>query len=161
VVADPAGRPLHRQPRLVLLVALGGALGTALRAAVPAAVPAALPASTGDWPWATWTVNLSGAFLLGLLLERLARTGPDDGRRRDVRLLAGTGFLGGFTTYSTLALETVTLATAEPVRAVLYAGSTVLLGLAAAAVGMLAGARLRHTGTVGRPADAARPRRVP
>ena len=120
------------------LVAAGGALGTAVRAALTA-----LPAADGRWPWATATVNLTGAFLLGLLLEGLARTGPDDGRRRDARLLLGTGVLGGYTTYSTLALDTVELAGAGVLGgAVLYAAGSVLLGLAAAAAGIATGARL-------------------
>ncbi len=133
-------RPLHRRPRLVALVAAGGAVGTAVRALVAAALPA------GDgWPWATWTVNVTGAFLLGMLLEHLARTGPDDGRRRDLRLLVGTGALGGYTTYSTLALDAVTLASDGAAgTAVLYGTTTLVLGVAAAAAGMGVGTRLRR-----------------
>jgi fluoride exporter len=140
-VTTPADlRPLHRRPRPVALVALGGAVGTAVRALAADLLPAA-----GGWPWATWAVNVTGALLLGVLLEHLARTGPDDGRLRDVRLLLGTGALGGYTTYSTLALETVGLASdGAPWRAVLYAATTVLVGLGAAAGGMALGARLRR-----------------
>ena len=58
---------------------------------------------------ATIAVNLLGAFLLGLLLAGLARRGPDTGRRLTLRLLLGTGVLGGFTTYSTFSLDTVAL----------------------------------------------------
>ncbi|WNB85824.1 CrcB family protein [Cellulomonas sp. ATA003] len=145
---DPAirpERPLHTRPRAIALVAVGGALGTAVRVGV--AAPA------GGWdgaPWATWAVNVSGAFVLGVLLERLVRSGPDDGRRRDVRLLAGTGFLGGYTTYSTLALDTVTLVgtnagvgagTAALGTALLYAGSSLVLGVVAAAAGLAVGRR--------------------
>ena len=137
-------RPLHLRPRPVALVALGGAVGTAGRAGLTALL-ASVPATGGGWPWATWVVNLTGAFLLGMLLEHLARTGPDDGRLRDVRLLLGTGVLGGYTTYSTLALDTVTLAAGGRLGAsVLYAGSTLVLGALAAAAGMAAGARLRR-----------------
>lgn len=136
-------RPLHHRPRAVALVAVGGALGTAARVGVGGAVGLAGGAA-GDWPWGTWTVNLSGAFLLGLLLERLARSGPDDGRRRDVRLLAGTGFLGGYTTYSALALDTVNLAGAGDVTAALaYAASSLALGVAAAGAGIALGRRPR------------------
>ena len=91
-------------------------------------------------------MNLTGAFALGLLLEHLARRGPDDGRRREVRLYAGTGLLGGYTTYSTLALDTVLLAdTGQAAVALLYAGSGVVLGVAAAAAGLAVGRRTdRH-----------------
>jgi fluoride exporter len=132
--------PLHLRPRLVGLVALGGVAGTALRAGI-----GTLESGAGGWPWATWTVDLSGAFLLGLLLEALARTGPDDGRRRDARLLLGTGALGGYTSYSTLALETVELLDAGDARtAVLYAAGSVVLGLVAAGAGIAVGIRLWH-----------------
>jgi len=56
-------------------------------------------------PWATLVTNLVGAFVLATLLEVLVHAGPDEGIRRAVRLCLGTGLLGGFTTYSTLAVE--------------------------------------------------------
>ena len=64
-----------------------------------------LPFEGAGWPWATFMINLAGAFILGALLEGLARSGGDTGWRQRVRLFAGTGFCGAFTTYSTLALE--------------------------------------------------------
>ena len=54
-------------------------------------------------------INLLGAFCLGLLLSGLARLGPDAGLRRTVRIMVGTGFMGGFTTYSALATDTASL----------------------------------------------------
>lgn len=144
MISDARPRPLHLRPRLVALVALGGAVGTGLRAAVTALL-GATTGPDGGWPWGTWAVNLTGALVLGMLLEHLARTGPDDGRLRDVRLLAGTGVLGGYTTYSTLALDAVTLAAdGDLAGTLLYAGSTLVLGVAAAAAGMAVGARLRR-----------------
>src|SRR5699024_11239433 len=59
-----------------------------------------------DLPVGTFLANISGAFLLGLLVESLSRRGADHGRRRDLRLLLGTGLLGGYTTYSALANDT-------------------------------------------------------
>lgn len=127
--------------RSVGLVTLGGTLGTAARQGLGLALP-----GTGEWPLAVFAVNLTGAFLLGVLLEWLVRTGPDAGPRRDLRLLTGTGFLGGYTTYSTLVVGTVELAAAghAPV-AVAYAVASVLLGLLAAAAGIgLAAGLLRR-----------------
>ena len=72
---------------MVALVALGGAAGAVARAGVAAAMHA---------PWATLTVNLVGAFVLGGLLEFFTRAGD----RPAWRLLLGTGFCGAFTTYS-------------------------------------------------------------
>ena len=68
-----------------------------------------LPHDGASWPWATFLINLSGAFVLGCLLEGLSRLGEDSGWRLRARLCAGTGFCGAFTTYSTFALEIVLL----------------------------------------------------
>ena len=82
------------------LVALGGAAGSLARWWVSLV----LPAGSG-WSWATFAVNASGAFLLGLLLEALTRPGRERRGAHTARMLLGTGLLGGFTTYSTFALE--------------------------------------------------------
>lgn len=98
-------RPLHLRPSAMALVFLGAIAGTALRYYVEKA----LPHDGASWPWATFLINLCGAFVLGGLLEGLARLGEDSGWRRRARLCAGTGFCGAFTTYSTFALEIVLL----------------------------------------------------
>ncbi len=122
-----------------VVVFVGGTLGTGVRAALEAA----FPAPPGGWPWATFLINLSGAFLLGLLLETLGRRGPDAGARRLLRLGLGTGIMGGYTTYSTFALETVRLLDAGAVFAGLcYALGSVLLGLVAAWAGTLIAIRM-------------------
>lgn len=93
-------RPAYLRPGLVALVGLGGALGTGARYGLATALP------TGSgWPTATFAANLLGAFLLGVLLEGVVRRGPETPRARAVRLALGTGFLGGFTTFSSLAIE--------------------------------------------------------
>lgn len=95
------GRPIHTHPGWMVVVFVGGCLGTLARYTTSMALP-----TIGDgWPVATLTVNLIGAFILGLLLQALINHGPDQGRRRLIRLGIGTGFLGGFTTYSTFAVE--------------------------------------------------------
>jgi fluoride exporter len=81
-----------------LLLALAGGLGAASRLVVDGLVRHHVRL---DFPWATALINVSGSFLLGLLV------GVDGGGRwHDV---AGTGFLGGYTTFSTASLETAGL----------------------------------------------------
>lgn len=132
----PAARPVHLTPMFLLVVALGGTIGTAVREGVSLLVP-----PLGDYPIAIFGINVIGAFLLGLLLDALARSGPDEGRRRLARLLLGTGFCGGFTTYSSLATATAVLLTDGAVGpAALYAVGSVLLGGAGAWAGIACGA---------------------
>lgn len=144
VDSDAAGRAVpgvavHLQPAFLAVVALGGALGTGAREGVSLLVP-----SSGEFPVAILLINLSGAFLLGLLLDALARRGPDVGRRRFARLLLGTGFCGGFTTYSSLATATAVLLTDSATgTAVLYALITVLGGAVASWAGILCGSLIK------------------
>lgn len=131
--------PLRRRLPLVLLVVAGGAVGTALRVLVTLAVPPA-----GSFDTAIFAINVVGAFVLGLLLERLLRGGPDEGRRRVLRLGLGTGVLGGFTTYSTFSLDTVALLEGgHVVEYLLYTGGTLVLGVLAAALGIAVAGRRR------------------
>jgi len=117
---------------LALLVAAGATAGTLLRASIELA----FPHSPGEWPWATFAINVVGSLALGALIEALALRGPDTGRRRMLRLGAGTGVIGGFTTYSTFVVEIDRLATAGAVSvALVYALASVVLGVVAAAVG--------------------------
>ena len=127
----------HADPRLVASVAAGGALGSLARYGLNHALP-----SVGGWPVATLTENLLGAFLLGLLLEALGRAGAETPRRRWLRLTLGTGVLGGFTTYSALALETHgLLAEGRAGVALGYALLTVLGGTVTCLAGMALAAR--------------------
>ena len=85
------------------------------------------------FPVATLTINVFGSFLMGLLfiltLERIVIS-------PDLRTGILTGFLGGFTTFSTYAMEMLLLAErGEALKSVLYAGLSVSLGLAAAFTG--------------------------
>ena len=87
----------------LLLIAFGGAIGSVLRYLV------------GQWtlanfgpglPFGTWTVNIAGSFLLGLLAAVVARV---DGPGNELRLMLGIGLLGGFTTFSGFSLEVFTM----------------------------------------------------
>lgn len=123
-------------PAGAALVAVGGVLGVLLRALLTS------PAAPGAWPWATFAVNVAGSLLLGALLAVLQR-GPDVGRRRAVRLAAGTGVLGGFTTYSTFALEVEQLlSSGHAATGVAYALVSVVLGVVAAGVGIVGAGRV-------------------
>ncbi|MFW5933310.1 MAG: fluoride efflux transporter FluC [Actinomycetota bacterium] len=122
--------------RHVLLVLLGGSLGALARAALSTAI-ATPPLSL---PLATLVVNVSGAWVLAVLLGALATRLVSEPTGR---LLLGTGVLGSFTTYSTLAVEVDGLLRAGAVVPGLgYAALTVLLGLAAAWIGLRNGRRL-------------------
>lgn len=141
-----ADRPPYRQPAALLWVLCGGIIGTGLRYGMEEL----WPATSGQWPWATFGVNLVGAFVLGALLEGLALAGADEGWRRRARLLVGTGLCGSFTTYSSFALETTMLAHDHaPVLGLVYAVVSVIGGLVAAWLGIgLAGRALRRVGAV-------------
>jgi len=132
-------RPLHLRWAAVALVAAGGAVGTGLRAQLATALP-----SVHGLSWSILGINVVGAFCLGLLLESLAVQGPDVGGRRRLRLLVGTGLLGGFTTYSTLANDAARLLQDARVGAATgYALLTLVAGVAAAALGVGLAARRR------------------
>ena len=123
---------------LLVAVAVGGAVGCLARYGIGLA----LPTPPTGWPTGTFLANLAGALLLGLLLEGLARTGPDTGWRQLARLGLGTGLLGAFTTYSTLAVELDLLVRdGTAALAAGYAVASTLGGLIAAGAGIaLAGA---------------------
>jgi CrcB protein len=106
-----------------LWVSLGGVAGALTRYTLSAAVPGGM--------WVTCFINVSGCFLIGALYER-----PH--KRPWVRPLLGTGFLGGYTTFSTAMVDTLR---AQPTMAVLYCGTT-LLG---AVLAVLAGRAARRT----------------
>ncbi|PWJ55439.1 CrcB protein [Quadrisphaera granulorum] len=143
---DGDGGPPHTSWRLLALVAFGGALGAPARWALALN----LQGASSGWPTATFLTNLAGAFALGLVVEALARLGPDTGARRGTRLAVGTGFLGAFTTYSSFALEVDGYLRAGNVAlGAGYAAATVAGGLAAAAAGVAVGSLVRRTGAAG------------
>lgn len=118
---------------MLALIFLGAAVGTSLRSALETAYGP----GPDQWPWATFWINVGGALLLGALLEGIAASGRDAGWRRGLRLAAGTGLLGGFTTYSTFSLETVLLLrSGQWAIGVGYALASVTAGVLAALLGV-------------------------
>lgn len=151
-LAGTGERPAHRQRGLIALVLAGGMVGAPVRYLVSQR----WVTPTDHFPWSTFAINAVGSFLLGALLEALFRAGPDTGTRRRLRLLVGTGALGAFTTYSTLAVEADLLVHAHAdTLAAADAVASVAAGLLACLVGItVAGlARNRTTRHPPRPSD--------
>ena len=88
------------------------------------------------FPWGTFVINVSGSFLLGLLVSLAANGGVEPWLLAAV----GTGFLGSYTTFSTYAWETLRLVEDGAVLvAFLNLGGSIAAGAAAAAVGLAVG----------------------
>lgn len=133
-------RPPHRRLLLVLAVGAGGALGTGARHGLALLLPTA-----AGWPLATLTANLLGSFLLGMLLESLVRRGAESPRGMLLRLGVGTGALGGFTTFSSLALEAERLlAGGAAGQALAYVGISLGCGFLACLAGTVLAPRVRR-----------------
>jgi CrcB protein len=122
----PAAAATLSWGRALVLVSAGGVVGALARYGLVQVLPG---------PWHTLAANLLGSLLIGVLV----------GARRDdlaLRAFAGTGVLGGFTTMSTFAVETVRLdAAASPAYVVASVGGAIVC----AAVGLRCGERLRAT----------------
>lgn len=117
-------------PRLVGAVAVGGAAGALARYGLGEAFPTAL----GSFPVTTLLVNVTGSFLLAVLVGILARR---PGRGPLWRPLLGTGLLGGYTTFSTFAVEADRLvSTGHSGLAAAYLAGTLTAGALATAAGL-------------------------
>lgn len=109
-------------------VLLAGGAGAVCRYLVDGAVTAR---TRGVYPWGTLLVNLTGSLLLGIVAGVVTKHGAPG----SVGIVAGTGFCGAYTTFSTLAYETVRLAEDGAWRLALVHLATLLPGGAAAALG--------------------------
>ena len=111
--------------REALLVGLGGFFGSAARFLMSSAVQKL--AGPAGFPYGTLSVNLVGAFLVGVLMQSVAQTNVFSPQ---VKLLLGVGFLGGFTTLSTVTLESMRLVqTGQPILGLSNAFGSIALGL--------------------------------
>ncbi|MFJ4715572.1 fluoride efflux transporter FluC [Streptomyces sp. NPDC088785] len=117
--------PWRGQAPVIAVVAAGGALGACAR------YGAALswPTPGGAFPWTTLWVNVSGCAAMGVLMVLVTEVWP---AHRLVRPFLGTGVLGGFTTFSTYAVDIRTLTGGDGARTALgYLALTVCAALAA------------------------------
>jgi len=112
------------------IVALGGALGAILRYLVTSWVQHRVD----FFPWGTVVVNLVGSFLIGIVLEMTLRGFLSS----QARLLLGVGILGGFTTFSSLSWEMLTLLEeGDILPAFLYGFGSLVIGVFCAWLGSI------------------------
>ncbi|WP_327004047.1 CrcB family protein [Dactylosporangium sp. NBC_01737] len=123
-----------RPGAVLAVVAVGGSAGSAARYGVALLLPH--DAGTGV-PWATLAVNSLGCLLIGVLVVVV------EGRHPLLRPMLGIGVLGGFTTFSTFAVDAVVLADRGAVwTAAAYVAGTLVTALAAVSLGVFGTRRL-------------------
>lgn len=117
-----------------LLVALGGAIGAALRHLTNIG---AIRLMGHGYPWGTLAVNVIGSFLMGLIVELVARR---FGASQELRLFLATGILGGYTTFSAFSLDAISLyERGAPGLAAGYVALSVILAIGAVFAGLMVG----------------------
>ncbi|MEW2473215.1 fluoride efflux transporter CrcB [Micromonospora gifhornensis] len=115
---------------LLAAIALGGMIGAVLRHGLTVA----FPHSPTGFPWATFAVNVSGCLLIGVLMVLITEVWAAP---RLVRPFLGVGVLGGYTTFSTYAVEVQQAVAVGAARtALLYLAGTLVAALAAVRVGL-------------------------
>lgn len=118
----------------------GGSLGTLARYYVSGVTPVH---SRVSWPVDILIINIAGAFVLAMFMEMLLGRDKDSGSVKNVRLFFGTGFLGSFTTYSSLAVGSLELGIdGNYASAGGYAISSVVFGILASILGIMFGKSL-------------------
>jgi fluoride exporter len=105
--------------QVLAVISAGGVLGALGRYGISAA----WPHDAAGFPWATWTINVTGCFLIGVLMVLIAARWP---RQRLIRPFFGVGVLGGYTTFSTSVVDVQQAAAhGAPGVALSYLGATV------------------------------------
>lgn len=130
MITDPDSLPRQnrgRQIDVIAAISLGGALGTLARYAIAVEFPVA----PRQIPWSTLIVNLSGSFLIGIVMFLVLRGSSN----RFLRPFVVIGVLGGFTTFSTFAVESVELVRDRPLIAMIYLVISVIGGALSVLVG--------------------------
>jgi len=117
----------------IILVAIAGAAGALARYGIATAI------GVRSFPWSTLAINITGSFVLGMLLT----AGIQRGWPENVIVPLTVGFLGAYTTFSTFSYETFTLGRADRfVSAAIYVAVSVSGGLLAAAGGYMLAKRI-------------------
>ena len=118
--------------RALLAILAGGGIGSVFRYLVTIAVTQRFGPG---FPWATFIINVSGSFIIGIVFE-ISQT-RSIGMPSLLRLFLMTGILGGYTTFSTFSLDAALLTSERAiVLAALYAAGSVILGLIAVFCGV-------------------------
>ena len=116
-----------------LIVALGGAVGSSLRYGASVVIGRFW---AGSFPLSTLFVNIVGSLIMGLFIGALVRTTPV--WQQEARLFVAVGLLGGFTTFSSFSLDTVTLVERGNIgEAMLYVALSVAVCLAGLYLGLI------------------------
>ncbi|WP_297333878.1 fluoride efflux transporter CrcB [Flavobacterium sp.] len=116
----------------ILLVGVGGAAGSMLRYLTALLVNRY---ANSHFPWATFTVNVLGCFLIGLLFGLLDK---QQIANQNIRLLLITGFCGGYTTFSAFSIENLSLLQGQnSLVAFAYMAASIIAGLAAVWLGLI------------------------
>jgi CrcB protein len=140
VQARPSRGSHPRRWDVALAIAVGGAIGGMMRNAVSLLVPD----GSDGFPWGTFAENVSGAFLLAVLVVYLVEVWPPS---RYARPFLATGVLGGYTTFSTFMNEVrELLLDGTALVAFGYVAATLLAGLSATLVGLRLGRRAARVG---------------
>jgi fluoride exporter len=120
----------------VLLVAAGGGIGAVLRYLIGIFLAVRLGP---DFPWGTFFVNVTGSFLIGIVLVLV----EDGTLSPEARLFLAVGILGGYTTFSTYSYEAVQLmANGEELKTLMYIFGQVFACLLGAYLGLIVGRSL-------------------
>jgi CrcB protein len=123
---------VRSESRVVAVIAVGGVLGTLGRYEVAQIIHVA----KDSFPWATFWTNITGAFVLGAFVTLLVERFPS---RHGVRAFFGTGVMGAYTTFSTMATETATLVKdGHAALGIEYLVGTIAAGTAVAYAGVRA-----------------------
>lgn len=107
-----------------VLVGFGAAVGSLCRYSLGLWMT---KVTNSEFPWGTWVVNVLGTLLMGLFFQQFDVLH----HAKDLWALLGTGFCGGFTTFSTMSVETVRLFRSNRPLGFVYIGSSLAVGLIA------------------------------